>query len=95
MKFNPDEIANMNDMDFFFPDLVVISGHEYKCQRDISKNKVLIPYTEEPNVGIGDVIIQKSGSKNIEPCRACFLCPTFPRSNMATDFRLTVHRSII
>jgi hypothetical protein len=54
----------MNDMSFFFPDHIFISGHEYDCQR--SKNQILVPYTEEPNVGIGDVIIEKSGSRNIE-----------------------------
>ena len=38
----------MNDMNFFFPDSITISGHEYDCQR--SKNQILVPYTEEPNV---------------------------------------------
>lgn len=48
----------------FFPDCIIISEHEYDCQR--SKNQILVPYAEEPNVGIGDVIIEKSGSRNIE-----------------------------
>jgi hypothetical protein len=54
----------MNDMKFFFPDSITISGHEYDCQR--SKNQILVPYTDEPNVGIGDVVTEKSGSRNIE-----------------------------
>jgi len=48
-----------------YPEIIIIAGVEYKARRDMSKGQVGIPYTEEPDVGIGDVIIQKSGSKEI------------------------------
>lgn len=48
-----------------YPNVIKIDGVEYKGRRDISKGKVLIPYTDEPNIGIGDVIIQKAGSREI------------------------------
>lgn len=49
-----------------YPEIIMIAGVEYKARRDMSKGQVNIPYTEEPDVGIGDVIIQKSGSREIE-----------------------------
>ena len=49
-----------------YPNIIVIAGVEYKAQRNMSKGQVLIPYTNEPDVGIGDVIIEKSGSREIE-----------------------------
>ena len=49
----------------FYPDIVLINGIEHKAQRDISKGKVLIPYTEAPDIDIGDVISQKSGKREI------------------------------
>lgn len=48
-----------------YPETLTISGKQYKAQRDMSKGQVLIPYTEEPDVGIGDVITQKSGKRDI------------------------------
>ena len=48
-----------------YPDIITIAGIEHKAQRNMSKGQVLIPYTDEPDVGIGDVIIQKSGSREI------------------------------
>lgn len=48
-----------------YPETITIAGVEYKAQRNISKEQVLIPYTEEPDVGIGDVIAQKSGKREI------------------------------
>jgi hypothetical protein len=61
---------NGENMDFDFdklayPDIVTIAGIEYKSQRDMSKGQLLIPYSEEPDVGIGDVITQKSGKREI------------------------------
>ena len=48
-----------------YPDIVLINGIEHKAQRDISKGKVLIPYTEAPDIDIGDLISQKSGKRGI------------------------------
>lgn len=48
-----------------YPETITISGVEFKGQRDMSKGQVLVPYTEEPDVGIGDVITQKSGKREI------------------------------
>lgn len=48
-----------------YPETITISGVEYKGQRDMSKGELLVPYTEEPEVGIGDVISQKSGKREI------------------------------
>ena len=48
-----------------YPEIVTISGSEYNAQRNVSKGQVLIPYTNEPDVGIGDIITQKSGSREI------------------------------
>ncbi|WP_253450998.1 hypothetical protein [Halomonas sp. Y3] len=56
------------DFDFdnlSYPETVVIDGVEYKAQRDTSKGKMKIPYSEEPDVGIGDVIVQKAGKREI------------------------------
>lgn len=46
-----------------YPDIVVIAGSEYKCNRNIKENKLSIPYTEEPDVGIDDVIKVKLGAR--------------------------------
>lgn len=46
--------------------IFVINGLELNGERNISKNTVNIPYTDEPDIGIGDVIIQKTGSRYIE-----------------------------
>lgn len=48
-----------------YPETLTIAGTEYKGQRDMSKGQVLVPYTDEPDVGIGDVITQKSGKREI------------------------------
>jgi hypothetical protein len=48
-----------------YPDIFVIDGVEYKGRRESGKKKVTIPYTQEPNINIGDLIIQKSGKSNI------------------------------
>lgn len=55
----------MNFDELAYPEIVTVSGIEYKAQRDMSKGLVLIPYTEEPDVGIGDVITQTSGKREI------------------------------
>lgn len=52
------------DMDkMAFPEIFLIAGIELKGRRDLTKGKVLIPYTNAPDVGIGDVIAQKSGQR--------------------------------
>lgn len=43
-----------------------INGLEFSGERDISKNTVAIPYTEEPDIGIGDIIVQKTGQRDVE-----------------------------
>lgn len=49
-----------------YPEKIMISGFEFNGQRNMSKGTLLIPYTDEPDVGIGDVVIQKSGRREIE-----------------------------
>jgi hypothetical protein len=53
--------ADMN----FYPDKVKIKDVEYEAQRDSSKGEILVPYTEEPDVGIGDKIVQLAGKREI------------------------------
>jgi hypothetical protein len=48
-----------------YPETLTIADVEYKAQRNMSKGQVLVPYTDEPDVGIGDVITQKSGKREI------------------------------
>ena len=55
----------MNFDELAYPEIIYIEGQEYKAQRDMSKGTVSIPYTNEPDVGIGDVITQKSGKREI------------------------------
>ena len=44
---------------------MLINGIEYKARRDPSKGEVVVPYNKEPDIGIGDVISQKSGKREI------------------------------
>lgn len=44
-----------------YPETFIISGKEYKGRRDSAKKQINIPYTEEPDVSIGDEITQKLG----------------------------------
>lgn len=55
----------MNFDKLAYPETITIAGVEYKGQRDMSKGQIRIPYTEEPDVGIGDIIVQKSGKREI------------------------------
>jgi hypothetical protein len=48
-----------------YPETLTIANTEYKAQRNMSKGQVLVPYTDEPDIGIGDVITQKSGKREI------------------------------
>ncbi|MEY0711018.1 hypothetical protein AB7282_08665 [Providencia huaxiensis] len=47
-----------------YPEIIIIDGIGHKASR--TNNTVRIPYTEEPDAGIGDVIAQKSGKRVIE-----------------------------
>ncbi|OBX38325.1 hypothetical protein A8U91_02724 [Halomonas elongata] len=56
----------MDDFDqLAYPNIVIINGKEYKASRNTSKGSVKIPYTEAPDIGIGDTIIEKSGNRDI------------------------------
>lgn len=48
-----------------YPEKFTISGVEYKGRRNSDKKKVLIPYTEEPEISIGDEITQKLGNSEV------------------------------
>ena len=48
-----------------YPETIYIDGAEHKGKRNMSKGQVLIPYSNEPSVGIGDIISQKSGQREI------------------------------
>lgn len=54
---------NLNSM--IYPEVFTIGGTDYKGRRNSIENKVLIPYTEEPHINIGDEITQKLGSGEI------------------------------
>lgn len=49
-----------------YPEKVIIAGSEFSGQRNISKGTLLVPCSDEPDVGIGDVIFLKSGKREIE-----------------------------
>ena len=48
-----------------YPEIIIIDGIEHNGKRNMSKGQILIPYTDAPNVGIGDVITQKTEQKDI------------------------------
>ncbi|GAA81429.1 hypothetical protein [Pseudoalteromonas sp. BSi20495] len=48
-----------------YPEKFTFAGKEHKGYRNMSKGEVIVPYTDEPNIGIGDVITQKSGTREI------------------------------
>jgi len=48
-----------------YPETIIIDGIEHRGKRNMSKGQVLIPYTDAPNVGIGDIIAQKTDKKDI------------------------------
>jgi len=55
----------MNFDELAYPEIIYIEGQEYKARRDMGKATLHIPYTVEPDLGIGDVITQKSGKRKI------------------------------
>lgn len=48
-----------------YPEIFFISGNEFKGRRDSIKKTVYIPYSEEPDISIGDIIYQKLGKGEI------------------------------
>ena len=48
-----------------YPEIFTIDGVAHKGKRRMSKGQLLIPYTNAPSVGIGDVVAQKAGKKEI------------------------------
>ncbi|ERT11889.1 hypothetical protein LGZ99_16695 [Photorhabdus temperata] len=56
MSFNLNALA--------YPEIIIIDNTEHSASR--KGNTVKIPYTDEPDVGIGDTITQKSGKRVIE-----------------------------
>jgi hypothetical protein len=55
----------MNFDELAYPEIIYIEGQEHKARRDMTKGTVCIPYTDEPDIGVGDVITQKSGKREI------------------------------
>ncbi|MCY7296340.1 hypothetical protein [Alteromonas sp. a30] len=49
-----------------YPETIYIDGVEHKGKRNVSKGELRIPYSNEPDVGIGDIIVQKSGKREID-----------------------------
>ena len=49
----------------FYPDLLVISGQEYKAQCSASTGTILLPYKDEPKVKQGDVISHKTDAAEV------------------------------
>ena len=48
-----------------YPEIITIDGIQHHGKKNMSKGQVLIPYTDAPNVGIGDVITQKTDKRDI------------------------------
>lgn len=57
MDFDFDDMA--------YPDIFFISGEEFKGSRNTGKNQVDIPFTDEPQIELGDILIQKIGSREL------------------------------
>lgn len=55
----------MNFNKLAYPEMIYIDGVAHKGKRDMSEEQLIIPYSNEPDVGIGDVIVQKSGKREI------------------------------
>lgn len=57
MDFDFDEAA--------YPEIVKISGEEYKASRQMNGDLIFIPYAIEPDTGIGEQISLKAGPREI------------------------------
>ncbi|RLO39187.1 hypothetical protein [Serratia marcescens] len=56
------------DFDFdgmAYPDTFLISGSEFKGSRKTGGNQVDIPFTDEPHINLGDILVQKVGSREL------------------------------
>lgn len=56
------------DLDFnemSYPDTIAINDCIYRAKRDISKSIIMIPYTQPPEIEIGDIIVQKTSTADI------------------------------
>lgn len=51
----------MNFDEMAYPEIIYIDGQEHKAASDLKKSSVNVPYSNEPSVGLGDIIKQKSG----------------------------------
>ena len=47
-----------------YPEIIIIDGIEHNGKRNMSEGQVLIPYTDTPNVCVGDVIVKKSDKRD-------------------------------
>ncbi|CAI1727739.1 hypothetical protein [Serratia marcescens] len=57
MNFDFDQMA--------YPDTFYFSGKEFKGSRNNKSKEIDIPYTDEPDLNIGDIVTQKVGSRDI------------------------------
>ncbi|EKN3404397.1 hypothetical protein AB5J03_004414 [Yersinia enterocolitica] len=57
MGFDFDQMA--------YPDVFIISSTEFKGSRSTGKNQIDIPYTDEPEIELGDILIQKIGNREL------------------------------
>ncbi|KOR04331.1 hypothetical protein [Pluralibacter gergoviae] len=57
MNFDFNEMA--------YPDIFLISGKEFKGSRNTDKNQVNIPYTDLPQIELGDILTQKIGGSEL------------------------------
>lgn len=48
-----------------YPDMILIEEQEHQAWRNINEGIVFIPYTSEPDIGIGDTIKQRLGQREI------------------------------
>ena len=55
---------DMNKM--AFPDVFLVNGAELKGYRDMTNGQVKIPYTIAPDVGIGDIVHQKTDQGTVD-----------------------------
>ena len=48
-----------------YPEIISINGIEYSGKRNMSKGQILIPYTDAPNVGVGDLVVKKTDKRDV------------------------------
>lgn len=62
--YNREKIMNLSAM--IYPDNFIINGEMFRGKRNAQKSQVLIPYTSEPEITIGQQIIQSVGKNEIK-----------------------------